>query len=76
MGLVLVPGQSDPKSRIIEWSGTRVNGQDSLAARVSKKLTQDELLMTRLGPQRLKLKLDEHIWNDLPHVGTKKLWST
>ena len=70
----LVPGQSDPKSRTIEWSGTRVNGQDSLAARVSKKLTQDESLMTRLGPQRLKLKLDEHIWNDLPHVGTKKLW--
>lgn len=70
----LVPAQSDPKSRTIEWSGTRVNGQDSLAARVSKKLTQDESLMTRLGPQRLKLKLDEHIWNDAPHVATKKLW--
>ena len=70
----LVPSQSDPKGRAIEWSATRVNGQDSLAARVSKKLIQTEALMTRLGPQRLKLKLDEHIWQDSAHVGTKKLW--
>ena len=70
----LVPSQSDPKGRAVEWSATRINGQDSLAARVSKKLNQTEALMTRLGPQRLKLKLDEHIWQDSPHVGTKKLW--
>jgi uncharacterized protein len=70
----LVPSQFDPKGRTIEWSGTRVNGQDSLAARVCKKLTQDESLMTRLGPQRLKLKLDEYIWSDAAHVSTKKLW--
>ena len=70
----LVPSQSDPKGRAIEWAGTRVNGQDTPAARVSKKLAQDESLMTRLGPQRLKLKLDEHIWGDAPHVSTKKLW--
>lgn len=47
---------------------------DALAARVSKKLAQDESLMTRLGPQRLKLKRDEHIWADAPHVSTKKHW--
>ncbi len=70
----LAPHQSDPKSRTVEWSGTRVNGQDTLAARVSKKLVQDEALMTRLGPQRLKIKLDEYVWSDLPHIETKKLW--
>ena len=32
----LVPHQSDPKGRKVEWTPTRLQGQDQLAVRASK----------------------------------------
>ena len=70
---MLVPYQSDPKSRKIEWSESRLQGQDPLSFRCSKKLVREELLLTKMGPERLKLVLDSYIWKNADHVGTKKL---
>ncbi|MPY75151.1 MAG: hypothetical protein GEU87_12905 [Alphaproteobacteria bacterium] len=48
-------------------------GQDPLAVRASKKLVQEEALLVKMGPARLKLVLDTHLWADANHIGTKKL---
>ena len=69
----LVPHQSDPKSRKIDWSPSRLQGQDPLAVRCSKKLLQEESLLTKMGPARLKLVLDNYLWQNADHIGTKKL---
>ena len=45
---LIVPGQSDPKGEI-EWTEIRLQGQDSLAVRASKKLKNEEQLMVQLG---------------------------
>ena len=70
----IVPSQPDPKDRKIEWSASRLQGQDPLAVRASKKLGQEEALMTQIGPARLKLVLDNHLWTGVDHLGTKQLW--
>lgn len=54
---LLVPGQSDPKGSM-EWSELRLQGQDTLAARASKKMKNDMLLVTQMGGNTLKLELD------------------
>ena len=69
----LVPYQSDHKSRDIEWSQSRLQGQVPLAVRCSKKLAQEEALLTKMGPARLKLVLDNYLWQNTKHIGTKKL---
>ena len=43
---LLVPGQASPTAAI-EWQAHKLSGQDALAVRVSKKLRNDELLLTR-----------------------------
>ena len=70
---VLVPQQSEPKIHEIEWSASRLQGQDSLAIRCSKRLAQEEALLTKMGPARLKLVLDNYLWQNTKHIGTKKL---
>ena len=54
---LLVPGQASPEASI-EWYAMRLSGQDSLAARASKRLKGDELLMTSFAGTRLKMELD------------------
>jgi hypothetical protein len=71
---LLVPSQSDPKGGKIEWLPARLTGSDSLAIRASKKVQSDAALYTRIGPSNLRTYLDQHIWMDTDHVGTKKLW--
>ena len=54
---LLVPGQSRPDSPI-EWLAMRLSGQDSLAARASKRLKGDELLVTSFAATLLRMELD------------------
>jgi predicted AAA+ superfamily ATPase len=69
---LLVPGQSDPKGDI-EWTEIRLQGQDSLAIRATKKLKNEELLMIELGDVRLRHELDRvPLWRG-NHVGVKQL---
>ena len=71
---LLVPAQLDPKGGKIEWSASRLSGSESLAIRATKKAQSDAAIYTRIGPSNLKTYLDHHIWSDIDHIGTKKLW--
>jgi hypothetical protein len=54
---LLVPSQPDLKGSL-EWTEIRLQGSDSLALRVSKKLKGEEMLLVQMGGVRLRLELD------------------
>jgi len=69
---LLVPVQETPQSKV-DWQAFRLPGQDSLAARASRKLKNDELLITALAGTRLKMELDRvPLWRG-NHVAIKQL---
>ena len=69
---LLVPGQTRPDAPI-EWLAMRLSGQDSLAARASKKLKGDELLVTGFAATRLRMELDRvPLWRG-EHVPIKQI---
>ncbi len=55
---LLVPTQADPKTAAIEWQAIRLTGAGALAVRASKKLVNDELLLTAFAGTRLRMELD------------------
>jgi hypothetical protein len=69
---LLVPTQATPQSAVV-WQATRLSGQDALAARVSRKLRYDELLVTALAASRLRMDLDRvPLWRQ-DHVAIRQL---
>ena len=69
---LLVPTQNGPQAKV-EWQAFRLTGQDALAVRVSKKLRNDELLVTSLAGTRLRMELDRvPLWRG-DHVAIKQL---
>ena len=69
---LLVPVQSTPQAAMA-WQAVRLSGQDALAVRASKKLKNDELLITALGATRLRMELDRvPLWRG-DHVSVKQL---
>jgi predicted AAA+ superfamily ATPase len=71
---LLVPGQGkrDPNAPI-DWQEIRLQGQDALAVRASKRLKNEELLITDFAGTRLKLELDRiPLWRG-DHVSVKQL---
>src|SRR5439155_4974007 len=69
---MLVPVQSSPQAPV-EWQAIRLSGQDVLAVRASKKLRNDELLVTSFAPTRLRMELDRvPLWRG-DHVSIKQL---
>jgi hypothetical protein len=69
----LVPEQPDPMGDI-EWAEIRATGGDVPAVKASRKLVADEALMPIIGPARLKMALDDYLWRDTDHIGTRQLW--
>lgn len=55
---VLLPEQKSPQESV-QWISIRLSGTDALAARVSKKLKSEELLITSMGPSILRKHLDD-----------------
>lgn len=55
---LLVPVQKTPQAAV-EWTALRLSGSDSLAARASKKLKNDELLVSTFAGTRLRMELDK-----------------
>ena len=54
---LIVPTQ--PKSQDpVQWQSFRLQGQEALAVRASRKFKNDELLVTKLAASRLRLELD------------------
>ncbi len=69
---LLVPVQTTPQAAI-EWQAMRLSGQDALAVRASKKLKNDELLITSFAATRLRMELDKvPLWRG-NHVAIKQL---
>lgn len=69
---LIVPTQANPQANV-EWQAFRLTGQDALAIRASKKLRNDELLITGIAASRLRLELDQvPLWRD-NHVGIQQL---
>lgn len=69
---LLVPVQKDPKSPV-EIQAIRLSGQDSLAARASKKLKNDQMLVPALSGTGLRMELDKiPLWRG-NHVEVKQL---
>jgi predicted AAA+ superfamily ATPase len=55
---LLVPEQTKPQDTI-KWNAIRLTGPDLLAIRASKKLKNDDLLVTALAGTRLRMELDK-----------------
>jgi predicted AAA+ superfamily ATPase len=69
---LLVPTQQSPQAAV-EWQAFRLSGQDALAVRASKKLKNDELLVTSFAASRLRMELDHvPLWRG-DHVAIKQL---
>jgi predicted AAA+ superfamily ATPase len=69
---LLVPVQDSPQAPV-EWKAFRITGQDALAVRASKKLRNDESLITSLAGTRLRMELDRvPLWRG-DHVTIKQL---
>jgi predicted AAA+ superfamily ATPase len=69
---LLVPVQTTPQAAI-EWQALRLSGQDALAVRASKKLKNDELLITGFAATRLRMELDRvPLWRG-DHVAVKQI---
>ena len=69
---LLAPVQATPQAAL-ELQPLRLSGQAALAVRASKKLKNDELLITALGATRLRMELDRvPLWRG-DHVPVKQL---
>ncbi len=69
---LIVPTQTNPQANP-EWQAFRLTGQDALAVRASKKLRNDDLLISGLAASRLRLELDQvPLWRG-DHVSIQQL---
>lgn len=69
---LLVPVQTSPQLDV-QWQAMRLTGSDALAVRASKKLRNDELLLTAFAPSRLRMELDRvPLWRG-QHVAIRQL---
>jgi hypothetical protein len=71
---LLIPEQSDPRGPV-GWKEVRLQGQDALAARASRKMIAEEDLFLGMGGSRLRLEIDRvPLWRaEGAHVGVKQL---
>ena len=70
-----MPAQTNPQSEV-GWQATRLvgSGSESLAARASKRLKSDELLLTGFAPTRLRMELDRvPLWRG-KHVAIRRAY--
>jgi hypothetical protein len=72
---LLVPTEGGQISHQTELRVTRLSGQDSIAIRASKRLINDESLITNYGPTLLKMEIDRvPLWkDDQDHIAVKQL---
>ncbi|MBC7252723.1 MAG: ATP-binding protein [Actinobacteria bacterium] len=70
---LLVPEQPDPRGKLA-WSETRLQGQDPLAVRASRRMRNDGTLLTQLGGVNLRHELDRiPLWRG-DHVSLRQLF--
>lgn len=71
---LLVPTQPKPTGEI-EWEEYRLQGKDSPILQASRKLIQEERLITTYAAPRLTLEiLNDYVWKNSNHIDLKTLW--
>jgi predicted AAA+ superfamily ATPase len=71
---LLTPRQEAGNPEVL-WEQSRVTGSDAIPIRVSRKLHQEESLITEYSGTRLRIDLDQvPLWRG-NHVSTQQLWS-
>lgn len=69
---LLVPEQNDPKGEM-QWNEVRLQGQDALAVRASRKMKNDGTLLVEFGGVNLRYELDRiPLWRG-NHVSVRQL---
>ena len=73
---LMVPFQSDPRNPdTLLLDSYRLQGTDPLAVRASRRLINDELLITEFSGIRLRMEIDNrNLWPDGNHLSMKQLW--
>jgi len=69
---LLVPSQSSPDVPM-EFQSIQLRGQDPLAIRASKRLANNDLLVTRYGATLLQMELNRLLWREGDHVPIRQL---
>ncbi len=70
---VLVPDQPNPAGDI-EWRAMKVAGDEQLAVRISRKLVNEEQIVTKMAGTVLRMWLDRiPLWKD-ESIGVRPLW--
>jgi hypothetical protein len=73
--LVLTPTQPDPRQLELAWDEVRLQGPDSLASRVGRKLKNDGQLIVQYSAASLKLEMERYnLWGEGDHVSLKQIW--
>ena len=70
---LLYPVQ-DSAEADVAWVSGKVTAGDGLLGSASKRLVDEEGLLTELGPGRLDRELQKYIWNGKDHLSLKALW--
>ena len=74
--LVLTPEQLPGTSEII-WQTSRAAGEDTIAARASRKLRSEENLISKYSGVRVRMDIDRgELWSDRGDLAVGELWST
>jgi predicted AAA+ superfamily ATPase len=69
---LLIPTQEGIKP--FKLTRIRLQGQDSIVARASRKLIHEEHLILTWSPILLRRELDRWLWKDQNHLNIKQLW--
>ncbi len=69
---LLVPIQEGTKP--YEWNISRLQSGDKLVERASKKLKNEQQLITEWSPVLLRMELDRWLWKDAKHIDVQQLW--
>ena len=71
---LLVPDQPEPTGDV-EWEEYRLQGKDSPILQASRKLVNEEHLITTYAAARLTLEiLNDYVWKNANHIDLKTLW--
>ena len=70
---LLYPTQ-DSAEADVAWISGKVTAGDGLLGSASRRLVNEEGLLTELGPGRLERELQKYIWNGRSHLSLKDLW--
>lgn len=70
---LLVPSQQAAEP--VQWTPLRLQGNEGLVQRASRRLERDEELITQWSPANLRIILDRWLWVDQQHLSVKQLWN-